>query len=319
MKWLVTGASGFVGRALVARLAVDASNEVCAAVRSPGGPLPGLVRRLVVAELGPETDWTAALQGVEVVVHLAARVHVMREKALDPLAEFRRVNAQATLQLARQAAQAGVRRFVFVSSVKVNGESTLPGAAFGPDDPPRPVEAYSQSKLEAEAALRGLARSVPMEVVVIRPPLVYGPGVQANFRALMQAVASACPLPLGAIHNRRSFLALDNLVDLLVVCAGHPAAANQVFMASDGCDLSTTELMRRLGRVMQRPVHLWPVPAAVLHWAAWSVGRRAMIERLCGNLQVDISKTRALLDWTPPVSVDEGLRRAANAYLRGPG
>ena len=319
MRWLVTGASGFVGRALVARLAADAANEVCAAVRVPTGPLPGGVHRLVMPELGPQTDWTAALEGVDVVVHLAARVHVMHEKAQEPLVEFRRVNVQATLQLARQAAQAGVRRFVFVSSAKVNGEFTLPGAAFGPDDLPQPQEAYSRSKQEAEAALQELARAVPMEVAIIRPPLVYGPGVRANFRALMRAVAHACPLPLGAIDNRRSFLALDNLVDLVVVCARHPAAANQVFMASDGCDLSTTELLRRLGRVMNRPAYLWSVPGAVLQWGAWFVGRGAAVQRLRGNLQVDISKTRTLLDWTPPVSVDEGLRRAAEAYLRDSG
>jgi nucleoside-diphosphate-sugar epimerase len=206
-----------------------------------------------------------------------------------------------------------VRRFVFVSSVKVNGEATRPGMPFRADDAPHPEDAYGQSKHEAETGLRELARSVPMEVVVVRPPLIYGPGVQANFRALMRAVARGWPLPLGAIHNQRSFVALDNLVDLLLLCARHPAAANRTFLVSDGHDLSTTELLRRMARAMGRPARLWPFPTGVLRALAGLAGRAAVAQRLCANLQLDIAPTRSQLGWTPPVDVDEGLRRACRA------
>ena len=319
MKWLVTGASGFVGRAMVTRLGLDAGSAVCAVARRSVAPVAEGMTSTVVAELGPTTDWQASLQGVDVVVHLAARVHAMDAHDGDAFAEFRRVNVQGTLNLARQAAQAGVRRLVFVSSVKVNGECTRPGVPFRPDDPPCPEGPYGVSKQEAEAALQALASSTRMEIVVVRPPLVYGPGVQANFRALMRAVARGLPLPLGAVHNVRSFVALDNLVDLIMVCARHPAAANQTFLVSDGRDLSTTELLRCMGEALGRPARLWPVPMPVLQGLARLAGREAALQRLCGNLQVDISKTRDLLDWTPPIAVEEGMRRAASAYLQGRG
>ena len=317
MKWLVTGASGFVGRAMVARLARDAGNEVCAAIRRPGDPWPGGVVTPLVAELGPDTDWRAHLAGVDVVVHLAARVHARDDTQEEALAESRRVNVQGTQNLARQAAQAGVRRLVFASSVKVHGETTLPGVPFRADDTPHPQGAYGVSKHEAELALRVLAATTRMEVVVVRPPLVYGPGVQANFRALMHAVARGVPLPLGAVHNLRSFVALDNLVDLILVCARHPAAANQSFLVSDGCDLSTAGLLRHMGLALGRPARLWPVPLPLLQGLVRLAGRGDALQRLCGNLQVDISKTRDLLEWAPPVPVDEGMRRAASAYLAG--
>lgn len=311
MKWLVTGASGFVGRALVARLAAEPNWTVVAATRRGGPPLAPGVPRLVAPALEAAGDWSVALQGVHVVVHLAARVHVMREQSRDPLAEFRRVNVQGSLALARQALQAGVRRFVFVSSVKVHGESTWPGAPFRADDPPRPGDAYGQSKLEAENGLRALVRGSSMELVIVRPPLVYGPGVQANFRALLRAAAGGWPLPLGAVHNLRSFVALDNLVDLLVLCGTHPAAAHQAFLVSDGCDLSTTALLQRLALAHGRPARLWPLPVPLLQWLGQLSGRGAMVQRLCGNLQLDIAKTRTLLGWSPPVNVDEALRRLA--------
>ncbi len=315
MRWLVTGASGFVGRALVTRLLEDPANAVRAVVRRAVEPRPGGPDCAVVPDLGPDTLWQGALGAVDVVVHLAARVHVMRESARDPLAEFRRVNVQGTLNLARQAAEAGVRRFVFISSVKVNGESTAPGVPFRADDPPQPQDAYGQSKREAEEGLRRLTGG-GMECVIVRPPLVYGPGVQANFRTLMQFVARGWPLPLGAVHNRRSFVALDNLVDLIIVCARHPAAAGQTFLASDGHDLSTAELLRGIAQAMGRQAHLWPVPIGLLQWGARVAGRGAMAQRLCGNLQMDISKTRELLAWVPPIGVEEGLRRAASGVCR---
>ena len=311
---LVTGTTGFVGTALVARLVDEGRFFVRAAVRRESGELPAAVERVVVGDLTPDADWEPALAGVDAVVHLAARVHVMREATADPLAEFRRVNVGGTLNLARQAAAAGVRRFVFLSSVKVNGEGG--SAAYRETDPPAPQDAYGISKHEAELGLHEIAAETGIEVVIIRPPLVYGPGVKANFHALLRAVARGMPLPLGAIHNRRSLVALDNLVDLIVTCIDHPAAANQTFLVSDGEDLSTTELIRRLARAMGRPARLIPVPTVALMAGATLLGKREMAARLCGSLQVDITKARKVLGWTLPVSVDEGLRRTAEHYLQ---
>jgi nucleoside-diphosphate-sugar epimerase len=226
------------------------------------------------------------------------------------LGEFRRVNVDSTLNLARQAAAVGVRRFVFVSSVKVNGEATLPGQAFTERDAPAPQDPYGQSKDEAEIGLRELAADTGMEVVIIRPTLVYGLGVKANFAALMRAVQRGWPLPLGAVHNQRSLVALDNLVDLIVTCLDHPAAANQTFLVSDGQDLSTTELVRGMAQAAGVPARLLPVPVWALQAGASLLGKGDAVQRLCGNLQVDISKARSLLGWVPPVSVEEGLRRA---------
>ena len=245
------------------------------------------------------------MSGVTAVVHLAARVHVMRDTAADPLSEFRRVNVDGTLNLARAAAAAGVKRFVYLSSLKVNGES----GTFAADDPPAPQDAYGISKHEAEAGLRMIAAHGTLEVVIIRPPLVYGPGVRANFAALVRAIARGIPLPLGAVRNLRSLVGIDNLVDFILTCIGHPAATNETFLVSDGEDLSTTDLARRLARAMGRRARLIPVPAAALMLMATAIGRRDVAERLLGSLQVDISKSRRRLAWNPPISVDEGLRR----------
>jgi nucleoside-diphosphate-sugar epimerase len=243
-------------------------------------------------------------------MHCAARVHVMAESLADPLAEFRRVNVQGTLNLARQAAAAGVRRFVFVSSIGVNGAETFQ-QSFTSEDSVAPHSPYAVSKYEAELGLQALAAETGMEVVIIRPPLVYGPGAPGNFGSLMRWLKRGVPLPLGAIHNQRSLVALDNLVDLIVLCLTHPAAANQTFLVSDGEDVSTSELLRRMGQALDRPARLLPVPQSWLKLAAAMVGKSDVAQRLCGSLQVDISKTRRLLVWTPPISLDEGLRRAA--------
>ncbi|MCG9101342.1 SDR family oxidoreductase [Laribacter hongkongensis] len=313
MTTLVTGANGFVGSALCARLRRDGFS-VRGAVRSLNSK-PSGVEALAIGSLSSETDWTTALKNVDQVVHLAARVHVMNDKSPDPLVEFRRVNVEGTAALARQAAGAGVRRLVFLSSVKVNGEFTEACQPFTADDLPAPKDAYGASKQEAEQLLRQIATETGMEVVIIRPPLVYGPGVKANFESMMRWLARGLPLPLAAMtQNCRSLVALDNLVDLIVTCSKHSAAANQTFLVSDGEDLSTAELLKRIGAAIGHPARLFYAPPGLLKLGATVLNKPGIYQRLCGSLQLDIAKTRQLLGWTPPVSVDEGLRRAAEGF-----
>jgi nucleoside-diphosphate-sugar epimerase len=311
MMILVTGGNGFVGLAVLKRAVKDGLHGIRAAVRRPNSVLPLGVDRAVVGNIAVGTDWSVALGGVSAVVHCAARVHVMTETTADPLTEFRRVNVQGTLNLARQAAAAGVKRLVFVSTIGVNGAQTVLGKPFSETDKPNPHNDYALSKWEAEQGLLGIAAETGMEVVIIRPPLVYGPHAPGNFGSLMRWLQRGVPLPMGTIHNQRSLVALDNVVDLIVTCLTHPAAANQTFLVSDGEDVSTTELLRRMGKAMGHPARLIPVPARLLKLAASLVGKQDVAQRLCGSLQVDIEKTRRLLDWTPPLSLDEGLRRAA--------
>jgi nucleoside-diphosphate-sugar epimerase len=314
---LVTGATGFVGGALVRRLAADVSfNDVVAVVRRKALPLPQRVQQVQVDDLLTTTDWREALQGVDVVVHCAARVHVMQDDATNPLDAYRLVNVEGTLNLARQAAAIGVQRFVFLSSIKANGEANMLGQPFTANDVPSPLDPYGISKLEAEQRLRELETKTGMEVVIVRPPLVYGPGVKANFASMMRWVARGVPLPLGAIHNARSMVSLDNLVDLLVTCLRHPAAAGQTFLVSDGEDVSTTQLLRRTAQAMGKKAYLLPVPAAVLEMGAALLGKRAVALRLCGSLQVDIEKTRQLLGWNPPLTLDQGLKKAVEGMNR---
>ena len=314
VRALVTGATGFVGGALIGRLLSLSEQAVVAAVHSaPRHALTG-VERLCMANLAADTDWRDALVGVDTVYHLAARVHVMHDSAEDPLADFRRINVEGTLNLARQAAEAGVRRFVFVSSVKVNGEATTTGGSFTANDMAAPCDPYGISKWEAEQGLHRLGAQTRLEVVVVRPPLVYGPGVKANFLRMMHWLHRGIPLPFGAIDNRRSLVALDNLVDLLAVCGGHPGAIGQTFMAGDGEDLSTAELLARLGDALGCPARMISVPMPWLHAMFSLVGKRDLAQRLLGSLQVDIGKTRTLLGWTPPVDVTSALRKTASAY-----
>ena len=305
---LLTGSNGFLGSALNAE-AVKRDIPVRAAVRSAGKT--DIVTAHEVGDIGSNTAWKTALEGIDTVIHTAARVHVMSDKASDPLAMFRMVNVAGTLNLARQAVSNGVKRFVFVSSIKVNGELTFPGQIFKPDDTFIPQDPYGLSKYEAEMGLRALASETGLEVVIVRPVLVHGPGVKANFAAMLRWLNSGKPLPLGAVvGNQRSLLGLDNLVDLLYLCATHPAAANQTFLASDGEDVSTADLLHRIGRALGRPANLLHVPVGILKVGAAVLGKADFAQRLLGNLQVDITKNHQLLDWTPPVSLDEGLRRA---------
>jgi nucleoside-diphosphate-sugar epimerase/GT2 family glycosyltransferase len=313
---LVTGANGFIGKAVCADLAARACH-VRGVVRHQlrMASQPGF-ECLSMDEIDANTDWSAALGGVDSVVHLAARVHLMRETAANPLAEFRRTNVALTLNLARQAAAAGVRRFIFISSIKVNGEVTPVGQPFTAEDVPHPTDPYGISKLEAEQGLLELAAETGLEVVIIRPVLVYGPGVKANFHAMMHWLLKGFPLPLGALPNRRSFVALENLADLIAICVQHPAAANQIFLASDGEDLSISGLLRRTGAALGKPARLIPVPVMVLRGGARLVGQEAVMQRLCDSLQVDISKTRRVLGWLPPVGVDDALRETAEHFRR---
>ena len=313
-KVLLTGCTGFVGRSVLTRLCRD-GEAVVACSRTEMLKAHSAAEYMQVADLDSNTDWTVVLSGVAAVIHCAARVHVMHDTSSDPLTEFRKVNVEGTLNLACQAAESGVRRFIFISSIKVNGEGTTVGAPYLADSQPAPADPYGISKMEAEQGLRALAAETGMEVVIIRPVLVYGPGVKANFLNMMRWLHKGVPLPFGAIHNRRSLVALDNLVDLIVTCVDHPAAANQTFLVSDGEDLSTTELLCRMGVALGKPARLLPVLSWLLEVGAAMLGKQALAQRLCGSLQVDISKTRQLLNWTPPVSVDDELRKTAKHFL----
>ena len=306
MRFLVTGATGFVGRAVCTELARH-KHDVHRAVRCLAGSGG---RYFVLGNIGPATNWSGALEGVDAVVHLAARVHIIKEGAENPLEEFRNVNVAGAEHLARAAAASGAKRFVYVSSIGVNGAQSALGRPFSETDKPNPNNAYTVSKCEAEQGLLRVADETGMEIVIIRPPLVYGCGAPGNFGSLMRSVQLGWPLPLGAVHNQRSLVALDNLVDFIVTCITHPQAANQTFLVSDGQDLSTTELVRGMAQAAGVPARLLPVPVWALQAGASLLGKGDAVQRLCGNLQVNISKARNLLGWVPPVSVEEGLRRA---------
>nr|WP_239482105.1 SDR family oxidoreductase [Pseudomonas insulae] len=312
---LLTGGSGFVGGAFLERVITISGLSVRAPLRHLPIGDPGGVEFCQVKGLEPTVSWAEALDNVDVVVHAAARVHVLDDGAVDPVAAFREINSEGTLNLARQAVAAGVRRFIFISSVKANGEATALGSPYTVDSPTCPCDPYGISKLEAESGLQALSAETGLEVVVIRPPLVYGRGVKANFLSMIRWVYHGLPLPFGAIDNKRSLVALDNLVDLMVTCIDHPAAANRTFFVSDGEDLSTTQLLRRIGFALGRPALLVPVPVWMLNAAASILGRRDISRKICGSLQVDISAARELLGWQPKVSIDEAMRETVADFL----
>ncbi|MCB5226058.1 SDR family oxidoreductase [Alishewanella sp. 16-MA] len=300
---LLTGATGFVGKAVVSALSVKELRLL-----SRKDPQVSNAK-FYKAEICSLFDYSAYLEKVDVVLHAAARVHVMSDTETDPLEAYRAINAEGSLNLARQAAAAGVKRFIFISSIKVNGEGTLHGKPFTAFDQIDASDPYGISKAEAEIGLRQIAADTGMEVVIIRPPLVYGVGVKANFAAMLNMAKKNLPLPLGAIHNSRSMVALDNLVDLILTCIDHPKAANQTFLVSDDQDVSTTELLEMMTRAVGKKPWLIPVPMSWFKLAGKLTGKQAIVDRLCGNLQVDINHTKDTLGWKPPISVEEGIRR----------
>ena len=304
---LLTGATGFLGRRLVK--ALQAKSDVRLTISLRRTVEIDAAQIIEVQGLDGNTDWSYALAYQQLVIHAAARTHIIKDKVIDPLLEYRRVNVDGTINLARQAAAAGVNRFIYISSIKVNGEQTEFTKPFTADDVPAPEDDYGISKAEAEVALQQVADETGMEVVIIRPPLVYGPGVKGNFANLIKVVQTGIPLPLGNVHNQRSLVAIDNLVDLIITCVDHPAAANNVFLAGDGQSLSTTELLQGIAAALGKPSRLIPLPQSLLMFGATLLGKRTVAQRLLGSLQVDISKARDVLGWEPPISVQEGLRR----------
>ncbi|MGK4340752.1 UDP-glucose 4-epimerase family protein [Ectopseudomonas oleovorans] len=313
MNILLTGATGFVGSVLLSELTKLPDFRVVAAVRSAASPASDDV--VVVGNIDGTTDYSAALNGVDVVVHAAARAHIMRDEVADPLAEYRKVNVEGTLNLAKQAVAAGVKRFVYISSIKVNGESTTGLSAFTEADSAKPEDPYGVSKYEAEQGLRLLAQETGLEVVIIRPPLVYGPGVKANFLSLVKLSATRVPLPFGSVNNHRSMVYVGNLVSFIIRCIQHPAAANQTFLVSDGEDVSLRNLVTYIRLCLGRSPRLLPVPVGLFKLAGALTGKRGMVDRLVGDLQVDSSKARSLLGWVPPYTVEQGIAATVADFM----
>jgi len=316
MKVLTTGASGFIGNAMCSWLVAQGLDTVGTVRKLPTHVLPNVDYR-IVGDLDVNTDWCAALAGVEGIIHCAARVHVMHETADDPLMAFRSANVAGTGQLARQAAAAGVKRLVFVSSIKVNGEKTATG--FNEGDAPAPQDPYGQTKWEAEQMLSQISNETGLEVVIVRPPLVYGPGVKGNLARLLSWVERGVPLPLAGIRNTRSLIGIDNFTSALHACLTHPAAAGRTYLVRDGEDISTPELIRRLGHHLDKPARLFALPPPLLERLAGLVGRRADAQRLTGSLIVDDSRIRLELGWVPPRTLDEGLALMTRAWLNSAG
>ena len=312
----ITGANGFIGKPLADFLERNGycvtriiRREESFSVNSPKNPV-------VICDLTKDTNWNSTLEGMDTLIHLAARVHVMRDTLDDPLTEFRQVNTNTTLNLAHQAAKAGISRFIYLSSIKVNGEETNLGHPFSENDQPAPQDAYAISKLEAEQGLYEIAKTHELDVVIIRPPLVYGPGVKGNFLRMMQWVILGAPLPFHSIQNKRSLLGLDNLLDFIGTCIEHSAAANEVFLVSDGVDLSTPGLLHCVGDALGKPVRLFSVPQKLLEISLQIMQKRNLSQRLLGSLQINLNKANKMLGWIPPYHIEEGLKKTAQEFLR---
>lgn len=310
---LVTGANGFVGRQLCVELA-KRNYPVRAVLRNSGTLGITGCEEIRIANIDSVTDWTKALHGISTVIHLAARVHVMRDDASDPLAEFRRVNVIGTEHLARSAAASGVKRLIYVSSIKVNGEATHAAESFNETSMPLPQDPYGVSKWEAEQAVYRVAKETGLEIVIVRPPLIYGAEVKGNFVQMLGVLSKGVPLPLASVRNLRSIVYVGNLVDALIVCATHPDAAGQTYLVSDGEDISTPDLLRRLGSAMGCPARLLPCPSILLKQAGRLVGKTDQVERLIGSLKLDSGKIRRDLNWTPPFTLQQGLQATAEWY-----
>mgnify|MGYP001555677476 CR=1 FL=1 len=314
MNFLVTGADGFVGNALCQYLLSEGKN-VSGSLWHEGLSVPVGVNATVVGDLNSETKWEKVLNGIDVVVHTAARVHVMNEGSVDPLSEYRKVNVEGTAKLAKSAAQEGVKRFVYISSIKVNGELTSDGKPFKVDSDPVPLDPYGISKFEAEEELKKISKDTGMEFVIVRPPLIYGPGVKANFHKMISWVMKGVPLPFGSVKNKRSFIALENLVDFLYRCAIHPKAANQTFLISDGRDMSTAELLKKVAIAVGKRHRVFPFPVFILAAIGMVFRKKDVVSRLIGNLQVDSTPAFSLLGWKPVISIDEALKKVAEGYF----
>lgn len=314
MKILVTGAKGFIGKVVSETLSLQPEYEIIGSTRVTTLSQQIAVPLISVGDVSASTDWSTALQQVDALVHLAARAHVMNDQSSDPLAEFRAVNVEGTLTLARQAMAAGVKRFIFISSIGVNGSHTI-GKPFDEHSVAAPHADYALSKLEAEQGLRELAQDSDMELVIIRPPLVYAGGAPGNFQRLLKLVASGIPLPFALVDNRRSMVALENLVSFICLCVEHPAAANELFLISDGTDVSTPEIIYNLAKGMGRNAYLWPLPDGLMRWGASLLGKQAMYSQLCGSLAIDSCKAQDLLGWRPVVSAADALQQTGRDYM----
>ena len=309
-KVLITGANGFVGHALSKNLSLSGKHNVLALVRREIENTISNTSYIRIKDLSNSSELAKHLNGIETIIHCAARAHILHDTEANPLTTFRKINTENTLNFAQLAALAGIKRFIFISSIGVNGSYTIAGTLFAENTQPKPHNAYAISKWEAEQGLMNIAAETGLEVVIIRPPLVYGYNAPGNFGSLVKAITRGIPLPLKNINNQRSFIALDNLIDFIITCATHPNAANQTFLISDGHDLSTPDLIRGIASAAGVPARLFPMPTWALQMSGNLLGKGDAIQRLCGNLQVDISKARDLLGWTPLISVEEGLKRA---------